>query len=82
MSYIGDYQADRWFILAKIYKENILIEYETFMLDTDNYEDMCKQISELKDTYIEDNMKILHPRKSVYILEYKDKKFIIKAIKI
>lgn len=83
MKDIGDYQADRWLVISKTYKEDILVEYDTHMLDTNNYGEMCNQIIEIRNSYIrEDDVILSNPRKSVYILRKGNKKIIIKAVKI
>lgn len=83
MIYIGDYDSDRWMIITKKYKNGIMLAYDTFMLSEErSYEEMCEDVKVFKDEYIKENCKIKHPMKSVYILEYEDERFIIKAIKI
>nr|DAS56408.1 MAG TPA: hypothetical protein [Bacteriophage sp.] len=82
MNYIGDYNADTWMIVEKIYNNNILIGCYTTVLSLKEYKDVCQHIKMIVGTYREDFDTIKHPMKSVYVLENSNCKLIVKAIKI
>lgn len=80
--YIGDYQADHWMLIEKIYTDNHLTQCFTSILELEEFNDACEYIKTLVEIYKKDFDDIKHPRKSVYILEQGSFKLVLKVIKI